>query len=66
MTQQRTPISEVIGDAPTTSTAEQLAAMTTDQRHDAASDFWQATLPPTGPAPTEQPVRTLSDLLGPG
>jgi len=63
MTQQRTPITEVIGDAPTTSTVEQLAAMTTDQRHDAASDFWQATLPSVGPAPTTQPVKTLADLL---
>jgi len=63
MTQQRTPITEVIGDAPTTPTVEQLAKMTTDQRHDAASAFWLSTLPPVGPAPTTQPVKTLSDLL---
>jgi len=66
MTQQRTPISEVVGDAPTAFTAEQLATMTTDQQQVAANDFWLATVPPPGPAPTTQAVKTLSDLLGPG
>jgi len=60
---QRTPITEVIGDAPTTPTAEQLAAMTTDQQQDAATDFWLAALPAPGPAPTTQAVKSLSDLL---
>jgi len=64
MTQQRTPISEVVGDAPTAFTAEQLATMTTDQQQDAANTWWLATLPPVGAGPTEQPIRTLSDLLG--
>jgi len=63
MTQQRTPITEVIGDAPTTPTVEQLAKMGPDQRHEVAADFWLATMPPAGPAPTTQPVKTLSDLL---
>ncbi len=63
MTQQRTPITEVIGDAPTTPTVEQLAKMTTEEQQDAANDFWFATMPPAGPAPTTQPVKSLSDLL---
>jgi len=66
-TQRRTPIIEAasgrVGDAPATPTPEQLAAMTTDQQQDAATDFWLAALPAPGPAPTVQPVRTLSDLL---
>ncbi len=65
---RRTPIHEAasgrVGDAPATPTPEQLAAMTTDEQQDAATDFWLATLPPVPPAPTVQPVRTLSDLLG--
>jgi len=63
MTQQRTPITEVASDAPTAFTAEQLSTMTTDQQQVAANDFWFATMPPVGPAPTTQPVKTLSDLL---
>jgi len=51
------------GDAPTTPTAEQLAAMTTDQQQDAANAWWLSTLPPPGPAPTTQAVKSLSDLL---
>ncbi len=60
---QRTPITEVIGDAPATPTPEDLAKMSPDQRHDAANAWWLAALPPVGPAPTVQPTRTLSDLL---
>lgn len=51
------------GDTPATSTAEQLAAMDERDAKDVATAFWQATLPPVGPAPTVQPTRTLSDLL---
>ena len=64
----KTPIHEAasgrVGDAPaTTPTAEQLAKMSPDQRHDAANDFWQSVMPPVGPAPTTQPIKTLADLL---
>jgi len=68
MTQQRTPITEAasgrVGDAP--ATPEDLSSMSLDRQQDAANDFWLAKLPAPGPAPTEQPVKTLSDLLGPG
>jgi len=65
-TTQRTAITEVtdrVGDAPTTPTAEALAAMDERDAKDVATAFWQATLPPVGPAPVEQPVRTIADLL---
>jgi len=52
-----------VGDTPPATSPEELAAMTTDQQQDAATDFWLATLPPPGPAPTEQPVKSISDLL---
>jgi len=64
---RRTPITEAasgrVGDAPATPTAEDLAKMGLDQQQDAAADFWLATLPPPGPAPTEQPVKSIADLL---
>jgi len=63
---RRTPITEVTGhtgDAPTAATAEDLAAMSPDERREVASDFWQTVLPPAGPAPTTQPTRTIADLL---
>jgi len=51
------------GDTPPATSPEELAAMTTDEQQDAANSFWQATLPPPGPAPTTQPTRTIADLL---
>jgi len=62
---RRTPIHEAAtghtGDTP--ATAEDLATMSPDERHEVATAFWQAKLPPVGPAPTEQPTRTIADLL---
>jgi len=65
---RRTPIHEVasgrVGDAPaTTPTAEQLATMSPDERHEVANDFWQSVMPPVPEAPTTQPTRTIADLL---
>jgi len=64
---RRTPITEDVtgrvGDTPATPTPEALAAMDERDAKDVATAFWQATLPPVGPAPTTQPTRTLSDLL---
>jgi hypothetical protein len=65
-TRRRTPITEVTGhtgDTPPATSPEELAAMTTDEQQDAANAFWQATLPPPGPAPTTQAVKSMSDLL---
>lgn len=64
---KRTPITEDstgrVGDAPATPTPEDLAKMSPDQRHDAANAWWLAALPPVGPAPTTQAVKSMSDLL---
>jgi len=61
---RRTPIHEdVSGGVPAAPTPEQLAAMSPDERHEVANDFWQSALPPVPEAPTVQPVKTLSDLL---
>lgn len=67
LSNKRTPIHEAasgrVGDTPTTPTAEALAAMDERDAKDVATAFWQATLPPVGPAPTTQAVKSLSDLL---
>ncbi len=65
-TTQRTAITEVTGHTggvPAAPTPEQLAAMSLDERREAANAWWLATMPPAGPAPTTQPTRTIADLL---
>ncbi len=64
---KRTAITEDVtgrvGDTPPATSPEELAAMTTDELHEYSRALWQATLPPVGPAPTTQAVKSMSDLL---
>lgn len=66
-TRRRTPITEVTGhtgDTPPATSPEELAAMSLDELHEYSRTLWQSALPPVPEAPTVQPVKTISDLLG--
>jgi len=64
MTQQRTPITEVVGDSP--ATAEDISTMSVDEQHEVARVMWATLWPTVGAGPTTQATRTLADLMGPG